>query len=324
MSERRWAAMAETAMAYWGGAAETPRLVKAGENVVFEVRLRDGRHGALRLHRPGYNSRAAIEAELEWAEALAAAGQPVPPPIRTVKQKLTARAGERIASLVGWVEGRPIGSAERRLEGTEAEQQALMESVGRLIAGVHNATDALAPSAAARRAWDNAGFLGDRPNWGRFWENPAFDAGERAGILAARDVAGRALAAYAAAGGDFGLIHADCLRENILRDGDRLAIIDFDDSGTGFRIYDLATAVVQSLEEPSLSALVAGVLDGYRALRPLGVADERALVLFVTLRTFASAGWIATRAGRDDPRQRLYAERALRMAAHMRAGTSPW
>jgi hypothetical protein len=32
------------------------------------------------------------------------------------------------------------------------------------------------------------------------------------------------------------------------------------------------------------------------------------------LRTFASAGWIATRAAANDPRQRFYAARALRMA----------
>ena len=114
------------------------------------------------------------------------------------------------------------------------------------------------------------------------------------------------------------------MRENVLKDGDDLLLIDFDDSGFGFRMYDLATAVVQSLEEPSLPLLVEGLIEGYRRRRDLTQASTRRLALFIGLRTFASAGWIITRASRDDPRQRFYADRAIRMAQHILAGTSPW
>lgn len=321
---RAAAAQALEALAHWGVPEAAPRLAKFRENIVFEARLGDRGRVALRLHRPGYQSREAISAELEWTRRLAEKALPVPEPLVTRDGSLTAAAGDRVASVVRWLPGAPIGVAERRLDGDATRQRALMRDVGRLVAGLHNATDALRLSRdlIVRPIWNAEGFLGDRPLWGRFWENPAFTDAERSLIEAARAAAWRMLPAPDAV--DFGLIHADVLRENILSDGGRLSLIDFDDSGWGFRLYDLATAVVQSLEEPGLAEIVAGVIEGYAAERALGPADQARLGLFVMLRTFASAGWIATRAAQDDPRQRFYAARAIRMARAVLEGKAPW
>lgn len=325
MTEARWAAMAASAMVTWGGGDTAPVLVKARENVVFDVRLANGRRAALRLHRPGYQSRRSIEAELIWTGRLAEAGIPVPAPIRSRAGRQTERIGDRLASMVVWLPGAPIGAAERRLDGTPTDQHALMRRVGALLAGLHAATDALTiPEAADRPRWDATGYLGERPLWGRFWENPSLNEDERAIVQSARSAAREALEAPAIAGLDFGLIHADALRENILWDGEQLSLIDFDDSGTGWRFYDLATAIYQSLEEPALDRIVGGVLEGYDAARALPERAETILVLFLMLRAFASTGWIATRADPADPRQRFRAERALRMARHVLAGTTPW
>lgn len=56
-------------------------LVTVSENVTF--RLTDGRTGedwVLRLHRPGYNSEAELEAERVWTSALREAGLAAPSP----------------------------------------------------------------------------------------------------------------------------------------------------------------------------------------------------------------------------------------------------
>lgn len=321
----RWDEMAAAALPYWGGAAAAPVLVKARENVVFRLTLKGGRDAALRLHRPGYQSRSAVEAELEWTTLLAGAGLPVPAAVPTLRGALTARVGDRVASVVEWLDGAPVGAAELPLRGTPAEQRALMGKVGALIASLHEATDALGlPGSFDRPHWDEEGFLGERPLWGRFWENPAFGAAERALIADARAVARGMLADCRHARTDFGLIHADVLRENLLLSPDGLRLIDFDDSGWGWRLYDLATAAVQSLEEPGLPGIVEGLVEGYRTRRALSPQDEARLPLFVMLRTFASAGWIATRAAPDDPRQGFYAARALRLAAAVLEGSSPW
>jgi Ser/Thr protein kinase RdoA (MazF antagonist) len=317
-------ALAAAALRHWGPVAVPACLIKARENVVFEVRLADGRHGALRLHRPGYQAQAAIESELDWCAGLVRTGFPVPGPMATLDGRWTCEAGDRVASCVSWMEGTALGHAGRPLEGPAEDQTKLYFGVGRLIGRLHAATDGLPEGTGrARPVWDAAGLLGEAPLWGRFWENPAFSAAERAEIEAARARAARRLAELRANGGDFGLIHADVLRENILVREDGLALIDFDDSGWGFRLYDLGTALVQNLEEPAFGAIARSLAEGYRSVRPTPAFDAADLMLFTMLRAFASAGWIMTRAAPDDPRQRLYPDRALRLARLVRAGSVP-
>jgi hypothetical protein len=72
-------AEAAEAAAHWGG-AHSLRLIRDRENAVFEAALPTGR-AALRLHRVGYQSEAAIRSELWWCAALADAGVPVPRPL---------------------------------------------------------------------------------------------------------------------------------------------------------------------------------------------------------------------------------------------------
>ena len=55
------------ALDVWG--AQDIRMIKNRENVVHEVRV-GGRPAALRLHRPGYQSKAAIRSELDWMAPL--------------------------------------------------------------------------------------------------------------------------------------------------------------------------------------------------------------------------------------------------------------
>jgi len=265
----------------WGATARAPDLVTIRENAVFRAELPGGRPIALRLHRPGYQSRAGIEAELDWTAGLAARGLPVPLPVRTRTGALTWSAGPQIVSAVGWLEGAPIGRAGATLPGDRAAQVALFHRIGRLLAALHAATDAMALSPALPRPrWDREGLLGENPTWGRFWENPAFGPGDR-------------------------------------------NLIDFDDSGYGYRHYDLGTALVQSLEESNLPGMADALLEGYAGAA--GDAGEPGdLRLFTLLRCLASAGWIATRAAPDDPRQALYAGRVRRLASHLLKDRPGW
>ncbi len=315
---------AQAALALWGS-DRPPRLVTERENKVYEAWLPDGRHVALRLHRPGYQTREAIDAELDWTAKLARAGFPAPAPVATLDGALCAEAGGWIASCVTWIDGAPIGAAGVPLAGGLAEQIALHHDLGRLIADLHSTTDALnLPTTLPRASWDEDGLCGPDPLWGRFWDNPGLDAPGRETLIAARDTARTRLAAFRAGGADYGLIHADVLRENVLRGPDGLVLIDFDDAGYGFRMYDLGTALLHSLDEPHLPHLARALLDGYRQTRPLSPQAAALLPLFVTLRCLASAGWIIARAAPDDPRHAHYAARALRMARHILSGTAPW
>lgn len=303
-------AEAEAALAAWGGAKSPPRLIKDRENAVFEVVLTDGTRAALRLHRPGYQSAAAIRSELWWTLALADAGLPVPRPIRTLKGALLHPAAPRAASVIEWVEGIPLGAAFQPLSGSLNSQKKRFRTIGRLLAELHNATNALTlPTGFTRPHWDAGGLLGDTPFWGRFWENPALTAAERDLVLAARSAARDILDATPL---DTGLIHADLMRENILFAGDTATLIDFDDCGFGYRLYDLGTLMLQNLDEPAYPALRAAAIEGYASARPL--PDAHLVDMFTMLRCLASCGWAVPRMAPHDPRLRSYATRAARQA----------
>lgn len=317
------AATAIEALTHWGGSARPPRLISERENAVFEVALANAPRAALRLHRADYNSPAAIQSELWWVGQLAAMGFPTPGPIPASDGRLSVTLSDgRLATMLNWVEGEAIGSTDLPLAGSRADQRALYHNLGGLLARLHTTSDKLSlPPEFSRRIWDIDGFLGDQPLWGRFWQNPALNAKDLGLINAARAKAITDLNRYVAKGADRGLIHADPLRENVFRGADGLTLIDFDDSGFGFRLYDLTTALSQSLDDDNYGDLRSAILAGYAEQRPLDDQAERLFPLFAMLRTFASLGWVMPRLSADHPAIPRYVDRA-RKAASVYLGSS--
>lgn len=307
--------LAAEALAAWGGAG-TPELLNLRENAVFAALLPEVGRAVLRIHRRGYQSEDAIRSELWWLGALADAGLPVPRPLTADDgATLVHLTDGRIASALSWVEGQPVGAAGVPLAGGAAAQMRLHAGIGRALAELHVATDRLRlPPAFRRPRWDAEGLLGEAPFWGRFWEHPAAAPAERATLTAFRRAAAARLADYAAGGADQGLIHADVLRENVLWQGHRAALIDFDDSGWGFRLYDLGTVLSQCLAEPHLPRIAAGLTGGYGTGRPLTEADAAMLPWFTALRCCASVGWTMPRLSADDPIHQSHLTRAVRAA----------
>jgi Ser/Thr protein kinase RdoA (MazF antagonist) len=304
---------AAQAAALWGGET-TPRLIKNRENAVFEVTLPQGR-AALRLHRRGYQTAAAIRSELWWCEALAKAGLPVPTAIRALTGDLLADLGAgQLASVIDWVDGLVLGQADIPLAGTVQDQCSRYAALGALIARIHIATDALdLPPDFDRPRWDIAGLVGPNPLWGRFWDHPVLSQTEAATLRHVAQHCRAMLTDYATAGGGTGLIHADLLRENVILhpDTSTMTLIDFDDSGFGFRLFDLGTALSQNLYEPSRDALREAMIQGYGAHRPLSADDIAMVPVFTLLRCLASLGWTMGRLSADHPRARQYADRAI-------------
>jgi Ser/Thr protein kinase RdoA (MazF antagonist) len=103
-------------------------------------------------------------------------------------------------------------------------------------------------------------------------------------------------------------IHADVLRENVLCDGDRLVLIDFDDMGWGFPGFDLGTVMSQNLYEPARDDLRAALIAGYGAI----TAEE--VDMFTLARVCASVGWAAPRLAPGDPIHRSHIARAVMWA----------
>ncbi len=277
------------ALALWGFDGAACEFVAGRENRVYAVRSPEG-HFALRLRRPGYRSAAELLSELHWLDAMHRAGLSVPRPRPALSGALLETVQGQHVDMVGWLSGRAMGQGREPL--ALADAAGVFHRLGAEIARLHNACDDWQrPAGFERCHWDAEGLLGEAPLWGRFWENPHLDPGTRRLIGRFRDEARRILAAEAATL-DYGLIHADLVRENVLIDGATLRLLDFDDGGFGFRLFDLATVLNKALDEPDFPALRAALLVGYRSLRPL---DDRLLDLFIALRALTYVGWIVPR-----------------------------
>ncbi len=89
----------------------------------------------------------------------------------------------------------------------------------------------------------------------------------------------------------FSMIHADLHHHNVLVDGERLTVIDFDDAGFGWHQYDIAVALYHSQATSNVAAVERAFVDGYRAKR--AISDEAlALVpMFQLIRGVAIIGW---------------------------------
>jgi Ser/Thr protein kinase RdoA (MazF antagonist) len=177
---------------------------------------------------------------------------------------------------------------------------------------LHRETDRLIfPQGFTRPKWDIDGLVGEAPFWGRFWDHPKASAEQRDILLRARNFMRQRLQDYAGSGGDFGMIHADVLRENIFVNDRSVTLIDFDDSGFGFRLYDLGTALVQNLAEPGYAQIRDALMRGY------GTEDTEMVELFTLARTCASVGWTMPRLAADDPIHASHIARACLQAARV-------
>ena len=297
--------LASAALGHWGLAATDMHLIKYRENAVFRVELADGRRVALRIHRHAYHSDAELHSELQWLDALAAAGISVPQILpaqdgalfRNVQVPAVPEA--RQVDIFAWVEGRQLGSVEAGVEHDLPTVRGIYRTIGTLAARLHeHSTRWTLPEGFLRHAWDADGLAGATPFWGRFWELEQLNDEERSLLVQARDAVHAGLSAYGsdpANGGRYGLIHADLVAENLLVDGADLRLIDFDDAGFGWHLFELATALYFESDAPHFETAFAALVEGYRSVRDLPETQLAHMPLFFAARSFTYLGWIHTR-----------------------------
>jgi Ser/Thr protein kinase RdoA (MazF antagonist) len=325
--EKALLGVAERALPHWGlaGASLEPHAVS--ENVVYRVESPGGERFALRIHREGYHTLPELESEALWTAALAEAGIDVPEALPTKDGCYYARVpgpGEdeaRNVGLVRWIDGVTL---EQFMEGGDAAQvDGYFERLGTLLAGMHEQSrDWTPPAGFTRHAFDAEGLLGDAPFWGRFWESHLASAPQRERLRVVRDALRPELDALRTTPEHFGMIHADLRPANLIVDGERLFVIDFDDAGFGWHAFDVAVSLQDFLfaGDDGTAALEA-LLRGYRAQRDPGPAFHGHVERFELMRALMIVGWVTDRpeVGVDDRVPPLVVE-ALRRAEALGLG----
>jgi Ser/Thr protein kinase RdoA (MazF antagonist) len=294
--------LAHRALLNWGIENASLELLKMRENAVFGVCQADGSKYALRIHRAGYHSDAELRSELQWMRALDANGISTPGVIPTNNGELfTTVAHEEVpeprqVDLLAWIDGLPMGSIEDGMEGDLDELLHNYLRIGALAGRVHNfSANWKLPEGFVRHHWDAEGLVGEQPVWGQFWENERLSLNQRELILRAREVVRKQLQLFGKTEENYGLIHADFLPENLMTRGDEIQMIDFDDSGFGWYMFELATSLFVHLGEDHFDAVLAALVEGYRSQRELPDEHLAYLPVFFMARLFSYLGWLHTR-----------------------------
>ena len=302
--------VAMNALEFWDlGDPLQVELIKHRENAVFSVTTASGRY-ALRVHRANYHTDQELASELQWIAAINSDELRTPQAIRTTAGELFAHVTAdgvpepRQVDVLEWFAGQPMGSVEDGLADAVDDVSALFREIGRLMAVTHNHSNAWTPPADfTRHAWDEEGLLGAAPFWGPFWELEALSDAQRELLLKVRERTRDDLAAFGKTSDRYGLIHADFVPENLLIDGNRICLIDFDDSGFGWHMFDIATTLFFFMGESFFEAAVAAFVDGYRGARPLADEQLQQLPLFMLLRGTTYLGWVHTRSETDTAKE---------------------
>jgi Ser/Thr protein kinase RdoA (MazF antagonist) len=255
----------------------------------------DAGPSVLRVHRLGYHSEAEIASELTWMDAL------------------RAEAGVRTPRVLSAADGRRIvtvpergGAVVRRcvrfefLPGVEPDPAdhltlGYFAELGEITARMHrHARSWVRPGWFTRFHWDYDAAFGREARWGRWQHGIGVGPAERT-LLARLDAALRErLAAYGTGPDRYGLVHADTRLANLLVHDGSVSVIDFDDSGFSWYLYDLGTTVSFFEHAPAVPALIDSWLTGYRSAGTITRADEAEIWTFILYRRLLLLAWIGT------------------------------
>lgn len=290
----RLQAGAEGLLGLWNLAPETRvRLLSLSENATFRADV-PGRSAPviLRVHRPNYHSEREIAAELAWISALRQDG------VLETPAPLPMADGGLIARFEDDGQTRHVVAFDF-MPGQEPDPKgdlaAGFETLGAISARLHGHARAWTPpDSFARKTWNHDTAFGDAPLWGDWRAALGLTPDGRATLERLSAALRDRLGAYGAGPDRFGLVHADLRLANLLVDGDRLGVIDFDDCGFSWFIYDFAAAISFLETNPIVPDLQQAWVRGYRSVAALSDEHVDMIPTFILFRRLLLTAWIAS------------------------------
>jgi Ser/Thr protein kinase RdoA (MazF antagonist) len=294
----RLQSLARSALPHWGFSEDSElRLLNLSENATFTVTAPDaGSPTILRIGRPDYSSVPEVESELAWIEALAADRA-----VRTASVVRTV-AGLSVVELASAEFPRPrpcvaFGFVPGEEAPEDGDLDAPLRALGGLAARMHGHARAWRrPAAFQRRRWDYETTIGENGIWGRWQDGIGVGPAEMIVLGRLAELLRVALQNYGRTADRFGLVHADFRLANVLFNGPDTYIIDFDDCGWSWFMYDLATCFTFIEDRGDLFHLINCWLAGYREVTPLGAEAEAIIPTMIMLRRLLVLAWVGSHA----------------------------
>jgi Ser/Thr protein kinase RdoA (MazF antagonist) len=294
--------LAQKSLALWDiPPSATARLINVSENATYLVEAEGGFKAILRVHRENYHSRRAIECELAWIDALDRDGVVATP------GHYCGRDGEAIQRCeIDGLEAPRYLVLFHFLEGHQPDESGDLtvpfEQLGEMAARMHlHAISWQRPEPFERLTWDDEAVFGTNATWGDWRDAPNVDATVREVLEETEKAIRIRLDNYGKGNERYGLIHADMRLANLLIDDDKTRLIDFDDTGFGWFLYDFAAAISFIETDPAIPALKDAWLRGYERIRELSTTDKAEIETFIMLRRMALLAWIGSHIEAPEP-----------------------
>lgn len=267
-------------------------VLPVSENVALRVTPRGQTPIVLRVSPEGGRSDEEIRSELAWITALEEnSAAPVSGVVACPTGETPLKVTDPLTGVVA-----PV-AVFKHVDGHEPgddELASVMPRLGRISAQLHeHSTQWSRPGWFTRGCWDDEAAFGSRPTWGR-WQAAVPDPQQRALLERAEATLITRLRSFGRGPERFGLIHADLRTANLLveDDGEHCHIIDFDDAGFGWWLYDLATALTFYENQPDRDALIDSWVTAYREVRPLPDDDVREIPTFLLFRRLLTLAFL--------------------------------
>lgn len=241
--------------------------------------------------RLSYHTKPMIESEMAWLMALHEDTDiPVPRVLtssdnETVFQiSISADGSKRFVSFYSFLDGQEP-SDDNLADG--------MRLLGSITAKLHDHAKSWArPAGFTRPAWSAAAILDNQLGWGD-WKNGVGIKGEAEKTLARAEAILRGrIDALPRDSNNYGLIHGDLRLANLLADGDTISLIDFDDSGFGWFLFELPAAISFIEHHLEIETLQKNWIAGYKSVSSTGLDLLEELPSLLLLRRFALLAWL--------------------------------
>ncbi|MBV6622912.1 MAG: phosphotransferase [Rivularia sp. (in: Bacteria)] len=266
-------------------------LIKHLENTTFRLSTEQGDF-LIRVYCGLQNTVQDIESEAKIIEYLASCNhyEYQKPIYNNSNRFVTIGEAEGISkpvSILSWINSSIIGH--------QINDISLFNQLGKLLARIHNKlAEWQKPIDFQRPIFDAENLIGRN---GAFrYANSGYKYFDRETVSLFESVYQRLIDFEAVAGKEtniYGIIHGDLHLKNVILHQNALIPIDFDDSGYGYYIYDLAVILTNYSEMTEYSAIKANLLQGYRSIRKISIEIENQLSLFMAARYICLALFLA-------------------------------
>lgn len=269
-------------------------LITVSENATFLVKTAGQAIAVVRVSRPGYvDNPQQISSELAWVRAL---GAEIDVPVPAV---IAARDGSDAQVLrdedgFGWFAVAFAFVDGEILEDDFSNPLPYYERIGHITAKFHQHSRSWSPSEDfIRHSWTLADMVGENARWGD-WRNARLSADELALFEEAESAALAVAESLPRGSSDWGVIHADLRPSNIMLNDEVLTVIDFDDCGYSWYLYDFASAFSFIEHLPVTPALAQAWMRGYESAHRLSSDAKRGACALSMIRRLQMLGWTTT------------------------------